>query len=208
MLEAAVTTENDQCPEVVDHQTAARKLQDVLSLRLPSFYRCAFRLLRNTADAEDAVQEALLAAYKHINEFRGDSQISTWLTTIVRNCALLQLRKRPHQIHFPLDEPFGEKQPRFLWEGLADKRPSPEDELRNSELTSCWRKCAGLLSPTLRRTFQLRVVDGLSILETARILGVPHGTVKARLARARAKIARHMRPVLATNRRTPQRLHK
>ena len=69
MLEAAVTTENDQCPEVVDHQTAARKLQDVLSLRLPSFYRCAFRLLRNTADAEDAVQEALLAAYKHINQF-------------------------------------------------------------------------------------------------------------------------------------------
>ena len=188
MLEAAVTTENDQCPEVVDHQTAARKLQDVLSLRLPSFYRCAFRLLRNTADAEDAVQEALLAAYKHINQFRGDSQISTWLTTIVRNCALLQLRKRPHQIHFPLDEPFGEKQPRFLWEGLADKRPSPEDDLRNSELTSCWRKCAALLSPTLRRTFQLRVVDGLSILETARILGVPHGTVKARLARARAKI--------------------
>ena len=184
MLEAAIRTENDQCPEVVDHQTAARKLQDVLSLRSPSFYRCAFRLLRNAADAEDAVQEALLAAYKHINQFRGDSQISTWLTTIVRNCALLHLRKRPHQIHFSLDEPFGEEQPRFLWEGLADKRPSPEDELRNSELTACWRKCAALLSPTLRRTFQLRVVDGLSILETARILGVPHGTVKARLARA------------------------
>jgi DNA-directed RNA polymerase specialized sigma24 family protein len=96
MLEAAVRTENDQCFEVVvDQQTAARKLQDVLSLRLPYFYRCAFRLLGNAADAEDAVQEALLAAYKHINQFRGQSQISTWLTTIVRNCALMQLRKRP-----------------------------------------------------------------------------------------------------------------
>jgi len=208
MLKAAVCTENDQRAELVDHETAVRKLQEVLSLRLPSFYRCAFRLLGNAADAEDAVQEALLAAYKHINQFRGQSQISTWLTTIVRNCALMQLRKRPRQTHFPLDEPFGEEQPRFLWEGLADERPSPEDEFRNSELTSRLRKCTALLSPTLRRTFQLRVVDGLSILETARILGVPHGTVKAQLARARTKLSRHMRPVLAPGRRRPQRLHK
>jgi RNA polymerase sigma-70 factor (ECF subfamily) len=207
MPEAALRTKNDQCLEVFDHQSTTRKLQDVLSLRLPFFYRCAFRLLGNAADAEDAVQEALLAAYKHINQFRGQSQISTWLTTIVRNCALMQLRKRPRQIHFPLDEPFGEEQPRFLWEGLADERPSPEDEFRNSELTARLRQCTALLSPTLRRTFQLRVVDGLSILETARILGVAHGTVKAQLARARAKIARHMRPVLAPGRRTPQRPH-
>jgi RNA polymerase sigma-70 factor, ECF subfamily len=172
MLEAAVRTESDQYLAVVDHQTAARKLQDILSLRLPSFYRCAFRLLGNAADAEDAVQEAFLAAYKHINQFRGQSQISTWLTTIVRNCALMELRKRPRQIHFPLDEQFGEGQPRSLWEGLADERPSPEEEFRNSELTARLRKCTALLSPTLRRTFQLRVVDGLSILETAQVLGV------------------------------------
>jgi DNA-directed RNA polymerase specialized sigma24 family protein len=71
MPEAALRTESDHGLEVVDHQSAARKLQDVMSLRLPSFYRCAFRLLKNEADAEDAVQEALLAAYKHINQFRG-----------------------------------------------------------------------------------------------------------------------------------------
>jgi RNA polymerase sigma-70 factor, ECF subfamily len=202
MLETAVRTE-----KLIDHQSAAWKLQDVLSLRLPSFYRCAFRVLGNAADAEDAVQEALLAAYKHINQFRGQAQISTWLTTIVRNCALMQLRKRPRQIHFPLDEQYGEEQPRSLWEGLADERPSPEEECRNSELTARLRKCTALLSPALRRTFQLRVLDGLSIVETAQILGVPHGTVKARLARARAKIVRHIRPVLATS-RTLQRRHK
>jgi len=77
MLETAVRTGTDQCLEVLDQQGAARKLQDVLSLRLPSFYRCAFRLLGNAADAEDAVQEALLAAYKHINQFRG--KVSLWL---------------------------------------------------------------------------------------------------------------------------------
>jgi RNA polymerase sigma-70 factor (ECF subfamily) len=208
MLEAVAGIENDRRLEAVDHQTAPQKLQDVLSHRLPSFYRCAFRLLGNAADAEDAVQDALLAAYKHINQFRGQSQISTWLTAIVRNCALMQLRKRSRQIHFPLDEPTAEEQPRSQWERLADERPSPEEEFRNSELTARLRKCIALLSPTLRRTFQLRVMDGRSIFETARILGVPHGTVKAQLARARAKISRQMRPVLAPNRRKPQRLHK
>ncbi len=208
MLEAAARTEIDRCLASGDHQTAARKLQDVLSVRGPSFYRCAFRLLGNAADAEDAVQEALLAAYKHINQFRGQSQISTWLTTIVRNSALMQLRRRPRQIHFPLDTEVGEEQPRFLWEKLADGRPSPEEECRNSELTSRVRKCTALLSPTLRRTFQLRVVEGFSILETARILGLPRGTVKAQLARARAMLSRHIRPVLAPGSRRSQRLHK
>src|SRR6202795_1492022 len=163
MLEAAVRTENDQCLEVVARQPAPRKCQEVLLLRLPSFYRCAFRLLGNAADAEDAVQEALLAAYKHINQFRGQSQISTWLTTIVRNCALMQLRKRPRRIHCSLDQQFGKEQPRSLSEGLADERPGPEDELRNSELMAFLRKCGARLSPALRRTFQLRIVDGLCI---------------------------------------------
>jgi RNA polymerase sigma-70 factor (ECF subfamily) len=208
MPEAALGTENGQRLDVGERESATRKLHDVLSLPLTSLYRCAFRLLGNAADAEDAVQDALLAAYKHINQFRGQSQISTWLTTIVRNSALMQLRKRPRQIHFPLDEQFGDEQPRFLWEGLADERPSPEEEFRNSEITSRLQKCTALLSPILRRTFQLRVVDGLSIFDTARILGVPHGTVKARLARARAQMSRHMRPVLAPGRRRPQWLHK
>jgi len=208
MLEAAARTETDRCLAPADHQTAARKLQDVLSLRGPSFHRCAFRLLGNVADAEDAVQEALLSAYKHINQFRGQSQISTWLTTIVRNSALMQLRRRPRQIHFPLDTEVGEEQQRFLWETLSDGRPSPEEECRNFELTLRLRKCTALLSPTLRRTFQLRVVEGFSILETARILGLPRGTVKAQLARARAKLSRHMRPVLSPGRPRPQRLHK
>src|SRR5580692_13100018 len=123
--------------------------------------------------------------------------------TIVRNCALMQLRKRTHQIHFPLDEPFGEEKPRVLWEGLADERPTPEDEYRNFELTTRLQKCTAMLTPTLRRTFQLRVVDGLSILETAQMLGLPHGTVKAQLARARRKLARSMQRALEPRSRRP-----
>ena len=200
MPDADAHTQTPQYP-VAGDRSAARELQRVLSLYLPSFYRCALRVLGNRDDAEDAVQEALLAAYKHLHQFRGQSQMSTWLTTIVCNCARIQLRKRPRQIHMPLDEQIGEEQRYFISERLADPRPSPEDEFRNSELTARLRKCTKLLSPSLRRTYQLRVVDGLSILETAQALGVPEGTVKARMARARAMIARHMRRVLAPSRR-------
>jgi RNA polymerase sigma-70 factor (ECF subfamily) len=199
------TTNSHPSTDVPGHQGAVLEMKKVLSLRLRSFYRCALRLLGNAADAEDAVQEALLAAYSHIDQFRGQSQMSTWLTTIVRNCALMKLRKRPRQVHLSLDEETGGEEKYFLWESIADTRPSPEDECRNLEFTARLQECAVQLSPNLRRTFQLRVLMGLSIFETARILGLPHGTVKAQLARARAKIARRMRPEHAPRSRSRQR---
>jgi DNA-directed RNA polymerase specialized sigma24 family protein len=110
MPDAHARTQNAQYLDVADDQSAARDLQRVRSLSSPSFYRCALRLLGNRADAEDAVQEALLAAHKHLRQFRGESQMSTWLTTIVCNCARMQLRKRPRQIHTPLDEQIGGEQ--------------------------------------------------------------------------------------------------
>jgi RNA polymerase sigma-70 factor, ECF subfamily len=205
MSQADTYAHGGQYLDMADRGTAVLELQAVLSLRLPSFYRCALRLLGNAADAEDAVQEALLAAYKHIDQFRGQSQMSTWLTTIVSNCARMQLRKRPRQIYTPLDEQIGGVRKYSVSERLADPRPSPEDACRNSELTAHLRKCAALLSPSLRRTFQLRVVDGLSIFETAQVLGLPHGTVKAQLARARTKLARYMQRALEPRLHTPQR---
>src|SRR5216683_5530074 len=111
-----------------------REMQDVLSRSLPSFYRKAYRQLGNAADAEDAVQDALLAAYKHLDQFKGQAQMSTWLTAIVKNCARMQLRRRPRQPHVSLDEPSGEDQEYCLSDRLADSGLSPEDECRNSEL--------------------------------------------------------------------------
>jgi len=169
-----------------------REMQDVLSRCLPSFYRKAYRHLGNVADAEDAVQDALLAAYKHLDQFRGQSQMSTWLTTIVINCARMHLRKRPRQIHLSLDERFGEDQEYSISERLAHRGPSPEDECRKAELDTRVMKFAAQLSTPLRRAFQLHDVDGLSTSEAARILGVPDGTVKARVSRARAKLRRMM----------------
>ncbi|MGA9393607.1 MAG: sigma-70 family RNA polymerase sigma factor [Candidatus Sulfotelmatobacter sp.] len=172
------------------------QMLSVLSRRLPSLYRYAYRLLGNKTDAEDAVQDALLAAYKHLNQFRGDAQLSTWLTTIVINCARMHLRKRSRYIHVSLDSRIGEDQEYSLSDILVDHRPNPEDECHRSTLNARLMKSAAQLSPTLRKTFHLRFVHHLSICETARILGVPAGTVKAQTARARAKLLKAMRGLL------------
>ena len=173
----------------------------VLSHYLPSLYRYAYRLLGNKTDAEDAVQDALLAAYKHLNQFRGEAQLSTWLTTIVINCAKMQLRKRSRYTHVSLDSRIGEDQEYPLSDILVDHRPNPEDECHRSTLNARLMKSAAQLSPTLRKTFHLRFVDHLSICETARVLGVPTGTVKAQTARAKAKLRKLVRGVLHTGSR-------
>src|ERR1017187_4687514 len=106
----------------------------VLSHRLPSLYRYAYRLLGNETDAEDAVQDALLAAYKHLNQFRGDAQLSTWLTTIVINCARMHLRKRTRYIPVSPHSRNGEDQEPPLPDILVGDRPNPEDECHRSML--------------------------------------------------------------------------
>jgi RNA polymerase sigma-70 factor, ECF subfamily len=165
----------------------AQELDSVVFRYLPMFYKRAFRFLGNTADAEDAVQDALLSAYRHLGQFKGQAQLSTWLTTIVTNAARMQLRRRRGG-YLSLDEKQGEDGLTFS-ERLPDSRPSPEEVCFTAEARD--RLVEGLkrLSPKLRRTFQLRDIDGLTTKQAALVLGVPQGTVKARYARARAKLA-------------------
>src|SRR5580704_2705467 len=202
---AYVATEEHE--EIPSQERATQQLEQILATGLPPLYRRAYRILGNAADAEDAVQDAFLAAYTHLHQFRGQAQISTWLTTIMLNCARLQLRRRAKHIQVSLDESTGGPQAVSVSERLADHRPNPEDECRESELGARLTQLHSQLSPTLRRTFLLRDVDGLSIRETARILGVPTGTVKAQLARARKRLKELMRHTLRPrSRRLPNRL--
>ena len=177
-------------------ETGISEMQDVVTRHLPRFYRSAYRQLGNAADAEDAVQDAMLAAYKHLDQFRGQAQMSTWLTAIVTNCARMHLRKRPRQSQVSLDEPHGKDQKYCLSERLAHSGPSPEEEYRNSELRIRLLQSVAQLSPALRRAFQLRDLEGRSVKEAAQALGVAEGTVKAQLSRARAKVIRLMRRAL------------
>lgn len=195
MQSSARVVGRDQCLDFAWSRSSSPKMMRALQ-NLPSLYRCAYRLLGNKADAEDAVQDALLAAHEHLHQFRGEAQISTWLTTIVINCAKMQLRKRSRHNQLSLDSRIDEEHDLSLSETLPDHRPNPEDECHRSMLHSRLAKSAAELSPVLRRTFQLRFEHHLSIVETARILGVPTGTVKAQTARARAKLLKAVRGVL------------
>jgi RNA polymerase sigma factor (sigma-70 family) len=99
----------------------------------------------------------------------------------------MKLRRRSPQAQMSLDETHGERSVP-LAEMLPDRQPSPEEVRGRRELAEKLADATTQLSPTLRATFQLRDLDGLSISETAHLLGVPSGTVKARLARARVTL--------------------
>src|SRR5258708_27154198 len=170
----------------------AQELDNVVSRYLPMFYKRAFQFLGNATDAEDAVQDALLSACKHLGQFRGQAQLSTWLTAIVTNAARMQLRRRHRGSYLSLEEQKGEDG-LTLSEKLPDLKPGPEEVCSASEVRNRVLDGISQLSPTLRRAFQLRDIDGLTTKEAALVLGVPQGTLKAQLARARAKLAGIMR---------------
>jgi RNA polymerase sigma-70 factor, ECF subfamily len=179
----------------------AHELDNVVSRYLPMFYKMAFRFLGNATDAEDAVQDALLSAYEHLGQFRGRAQLSTWLTTIVTNAARMQLRRRRNS-HLSLEEQQGEDGLTFS-ERLPDSKPSPEEVCSTAEAQDRLVDGVKQLSPKLRQAFQLRDIDGLTTKEAALVLGVPQGTVKAQLARARAKLAAIIRVKSVRHRSEP-----
>jgi RNA polymerase sigma-70 factor (ECF subfamily) len=143
-------------------------------------------------DAEDVVQDALLSAYKHLDQFRATAKMSTWLTAIVMNSALMQLRRRPRHCHVSLNEQLNDEQDISLSDMLADTRPSPEAEYAGSESYGFLMQCFSELSPSLQQAFQLRYLDGLTTMEAARLLKVSTATMKSRAWRARTRLKRMM----------------
>jgi RNA polymerase sigma-70 factor (ECF subfamily) len=194
--------EGEQRLDVWISEKETQKMQDVLTRSMQSLYKRAYRYLGNAADAEDAVQDALLSACRHLDQFKGRSKMSTWLTTIVINSALTQLRRRPRQIHMSLDEQCGEEPGYCLSARLADRRPSPEDECLKSELYGHLTRFVEELPPASRYAFQLCELDGMSKSEAAHLLGVADVTVKAHVSRARAKLRRLAGEALAKPRST------
>lgn len=183
------TTALQTDPEIVPigcYRTKVQELTDLITYYSARFRRIALAHLGDAADAEDAVQDALLSALTHVDQFRGQAKMSTWLIAIVINSARMKLRQRSSRLHLALDQTDG--QDFTLEEILPDSRPGPEEAYRNQEIAETLARATSRLPPALLRTFQLRDVYGLSIRETANLMGVPSGTVKARLARARTKL--------------------
>jgi RNA polymerase sigma-70 factor (ECF subfamily) len=166
---------------------------DALLLRYsPALYRIAFRKLGNVEDAEDAVQDALLSAFRNMHQFRGDAQFSTWLGSIVLNAARMQLRRRIRHTLVSLDEQSKEGVP--IWaERLEDSALDAEETLHETQMRENLERVVENLPVRLRVAFRLRVFEGLTTSEAATALGVPEGTLKAQFFRARMKVTALMR---------------
>jgi RNA polymerase sigma-70 factor, ECF subfamily len=162
----------------------------VITRLLPAFHRIAFRRLGNIADAEDAVQDALLSAYRHLHQFKGKAKFSTWITAIVINSAGSQLRRHLRHMHIPLDGEDQTTNHHSLSLSLSDHRPNSEEVCRRLEIADRVLRLSKHLSPKLRRAFELHYVHGLSTEETACTLGVSNSAAKTQLSRARGRLKR------------------
>src|ERR1700757_3709250 len=154
--------------------------------------RVSQRILRNREDAEDAVQNALLDAFRNLNRFQGRSRFSSWLTRITMNAALMRLRVGRRERAISLDEvtEAGATQAQLHF---METRPNPEEEYLSKEGNVLLHKAFKKLSPLYVEVLHLLGTQELSAKESASLLQVPVGTVKARLHRARAMLAQHMR---------------
>jgi RNA polymerase sigma-70 factor, ECF subfamily len=154
-------------------------------------FQTALRVLGNTEDAEDALQDGMLSAYRNLKRFEGRSQFSTWLTRIVINAALMRRRSAKARPAVSLDEaPREDELPAA--ERFADDGPNPEQVFESTEIREMISENLDELSPLLRTAFVLREVQGFSTGEAAKKLGVTENTLKARLWRARHQLAERL----------------
>jgi RNA polymerase sigma factor (sigma-70 family) len=162
----------------------------VISRYSPVLLRVALRRLRNMEDAEDVVQDALLSAHKHIRQFEGRSQLSTWLTTIVTNAARMKIRGRSRHEMLSLDQDHDNDAAAFANEisEIKDARPNPETLYTQTEMNEILRRALAHLSPKLRSAIQLRELEGYSTREAASILGISGNALKSRVSRARTTL--------------------
>jgi RNA polymerase sigma-70 factor (ECF subfamily) len=174
-------------------ERSMQEFQDAISRYMPMLHKRAYLYLGNSHDAEDAVQDALLSAYKHLHQFKGNARMTTWLISIVTNSALTYLRRRPRQIHTSLDEPLAHDSSIRLSDTLVDVRPNPENECAVSEVHKHLLQVAGGLSFESQRAIRLCGFNEMSASEAARIVGVPAKTLKTRLSRARTQLRRQAR---------------
>lgn len=169
--------------------------EDLVNRYEKKIYRLGLNLTGNPEDAEDILQETFLKAFEHLSDFREDSRFYTWIVRIAINQGLMKLRKRRGSKEVQIEDgenDDGEVIPR----DFADWRPNPEQELQRTELETILQNAAHSLPMTFRTVFFLRDVEGLSTEETAELLNLSEGAVKARLFRARLRLREELSKIL------------
>ena len=148
-------------------------------------YRTARAILKDDGAAEDALQEAYVAAYRHVGNYRGDAAVSTWLTRIVVNEALQTLRRtRRERVVVPFDESSTERVEQVPDMPMA----TPENAAVRAEVRRLIERKIDELPESYRAVFMLREVEDMTVEETAAALDIPPATVRTRLFRAKARL--------------------
>ena len=165
--------------------TAAADFEALMRKHNRMLFRTARAILRDDAEAEDALQDAYIQAYRSLGEFRGEAQISTWLARIVANEALMRLRKQTRRAAIvPID-------PTVPADEIAQvemEMEKPDAAAQRSQMRGLLESQIDALPDAYRSVFMLRAVEEMSVEETAAVLGLPAATVRTRLFRARAML--------------------
>jgi RNA polymerase sigma-70 factor (ECF subfamily) len=156
-------------------------------------YRFARRLCRHREDAEDVLQESLLAAARSLSRFRGASSMSTWLYTIARSFCI---KKRRRSVFAPVELSL-ETEAAARVRGVAHPGRPPDEALEASRLEAALERAIAALDRPYREVLVLRDVEGLPAAEVARVTGLSVAAVKTRLHRARGRLREALAPLLA-----------
>lgn len=147
-------------------------------------FRAARGILRNDSEAEDVVQETYVRAFTHLDSFRGDSSLATWLTRIAMNEALGRLRRERPQVELTSLKP-GVLEAQIIQFPQSLNPGDPEKSMAQREIQHVVERAIDDLPEAFRIVFITRVVEGMTVEETAELLGLKPETVKTRLHRAR-----------------------
>jgi RNA polymerase sigma-70 factor, ECF subfamily len=150
-------------------------------------YRLARGILRNDSEAEDVVQETYLRAFTHLEDFRGESTLATWLGRIAINEALGRLRRQRPGVEWTSLPP-GTLEAQVIQFPLSATSEDPEKSMAQREIQHVVEHAIDELPEAFRIVFITRVIEGMNVGETAEILGLKPETVKTRLHRARTML--------------------
>ena len=190
---------NARSPETLEEEDAALAarvaagdlgaFERLMRLHNRRLYRLARATLRDEADAEEALQDAYLRAFKAIGQFRGESSLATWLSRLVLNECLGRLRRQGRRssivrlVSTDADE-------RVEHEFMSHPSPgaTPHDHAERSEIRAMLERKLDELPEAFRTVFVLRGVEEMDVSEVARCLGIPETTVRSRFFRARSML--------------------
>jgi RNA polymerase sigma-70 factor (ECF subfamily) len=174
----------------------AAAFRTIMKAHNQRLYRLARGIVRNDGEAEDIVQESYVRAFTHLDGFRGDASLATWLSRIVINEALGRMRKKRRSVEVPES---GRFQPEAniiqfpVNSGLVNSsNDDPERTMAQRQILKLVEKATDNLPDIYRMVFVARVIEGLNIDETAELLGVRPETVKTRLHRARQLVRKEL----------------